>query len=366
MKTVFILGAGASVEAGAPLMPSFLKQAKQLHSNNAYGGASQEIQDVLNAAYTDLRPIHAKSTINYQNIEELFSAIDIGQLIGSFGSRPPGMIDELRKSIVVFIYRTIEETVRIPFNGKTFCAPKGYDSLAKNVRKKAETSARLGKKDVSFITFNYDTCLEFSLAYYGLGIDYGLSEQFLDSTANNYQVKVPVYKLHGSINWATCPKCKSIVPTEIDPWRHKSFIPEDMPRSERLLLASSIAGKNHTCGTRLDPLPYIVPPTWNKSSSAKDLQNVWRSAAVELGAADNIVVIGYSLPPTDMFFKYLFALGSNSDTHLDRFIVINGNGAEETRNRFEALLGPTSLAGFEVNSLVFSGAGNVIQNVLAS
>lgn len=125
MKTVFILGAGASVEAGAPLMANFLQKAKELHAKKAYGSDSTQILDVLDAAYKDLRIVQTKSTVNYRNIEELFSAIDIGQLIQCFGSRPQTKIDELRKSIVVFIYRTIEEIGTARFNGRQSKSAKG-------------------------------------------------------------------------------------------------------------------------------------------------------------------------------------------------------------------------------------------------
>ncbi len=133
MRTVFILGAGASVEAGAPTMADFLQRAKLLHTKKAYGADSPQIQDVIDAAYKDLKPVQVKSTINYKNIEELFSAIDIGQLIQCFGSRPQAKIDELRKSIVVFIYRTIEEMVQIPLTNGRIGLPKGYDRMLSTI-----------------------------------------------------------------------------------------------------------------------------------------------------------------------------------------------------------------------------------------
>jgi hypothetical protein len=365
LKTVFILGAGASVGAGAPLMADFLQKAKQLNSLGAFGATAPQIQDVLDAAYKDLRPVHVKSKIDYQNIEELFSAVDIGQLIHSFGSRSPEMIDELRRSIVTFIYRTIEQTVEIPFRNGKIGLPNGYDMLSKHVRKKIDQTARLGLSEVSFITFNYDTCLEFSLVRNGIGVDYGLGEPFLNEAENNFQIKVPVLKLHGSINWGTCPKCKMLVPSEIDPFRRVGLTDLlDEGQVLRLNLGSGISGQVHSCRTVLDPLPFIVPPTWNKSSSALGLRDVWKRAAVELGSAENIVVIGYSHPPTDMFFKYLYALGSNTDTHLEKFIVINGPDSSGTKERFEGLLGPTTSRGFEFNQLLFSGAENIIKRVL--
>ncbi len=365
MKTVFILGAGASVESGAPLMSNFVKRAKQLQAKGAYGDEGRHVQDVLDAAYTELRSVHSKSTIDYENIEELFSAIDIAQVIRRFGSRPPEKIEDLRNSIVVFIYRTIEESIRIPFDGGAIRATKGYDNIAEHASEKVRRSARLGLQEVSFITFNYDTCLELALDKCGLGVDYGLSEPFIDSFANQFQVKLPVLKLHGSINWAMCPRCDTIVATEINPWKRSGFFSMiDQGRELQLCLGRRIAGQSHACGSLLGPLPVIVPPTWNKSSGLNSLRNVWKQAAEELTTADNIMVIGYSFPTTDMFFKYLFALGSDSDTHLEKFVVVNGPGGELTRERFENLLGPMSRNGFEFYPSVFSGVSHIIKNVL--
>ncbi len=367
MKTVFILGAGASAESGAPTMPTFIQTAKELHERNAFGAASIQIQDVLDAAYKDLKLVQVKSSINYKNVEELFSAIDIAQLIHCFGTRQPARIPDLRTSIITFIFRTIEETVRIPFVNKRIGLPKGYDALSELVRKKVEQTARLGRNDVSFITFNYDTCLEFALVRQGLGIDYGLPEPFLNNDENNYQFRVPVLKLHGSINWATCPKCGTLHPTEVDPYRRAHLIHLlDSPSELKLQLGTNIAGKIHLkCGAALDPIPFLVPPTWNKSSTTSaGLQEVWRRAAKELGSAENIVVIGYSLPPTDTFFKYLFALGTDSDVHLEKFIVINGPNGQNTEARFKALLGPMTADAFKFYPFVFSGVQHILKEVL--
>ena len=77
MKTVFVLGAGASHAAGAPLMAGFLKTAKDLHAANRFGVSGPQIRNVLDAAYKDLKPVLAKAKFtNLTNIEELFSAID--------------------------------------------------------------------------------------------------------------------------------------------------------------------------------------------------------------------------------------------------------------------------------------------------
>ena len=371
MKTVFILGAGASAEAGAPLMGDFIARAKKLHAVDGFGQERAQIQDVLDAAYKDLKPVQVKSSIAYHNIEELFSAIDMGAMLNVFGSRDPSTLQALQTAVRVFIYRTIEETVRLTRVGQRIESPKGYATLAELTLEKIKRTARYGHKDVSFITFNYDTCLEFALVRAGLGVDYGLDEPFVCEHEARYQagrqVAIPVLKLHGSINWAQCLQCNVVAPTEIDFWRPVSFMDVlDQPKSLPLPVGTHIAKLQHRCGSKLDPVPVIVPPTWNKAANGDGLQSVWKRAAQELGSADNIVVIGYSMPVTDTFFKYLFALGSDSDVHLEKFVVINGTEGGQSEQRFKDLLGPMSAKAFRYHSFVFSGARKVIEEVLAA
>jgi len=367
MKTVFILGAGASVACGAPLMRNFIPVAKKLQERNVFGACSAQIQDVLNAAYKDLRTVQAKASIEYLNIEELFSAIDMGAVLGVFGSRDPKTLEDLRRAVRVFIYRTLEETVHIQRADAKIHAPPGYRELAQMTLEKMKDAVRHGRRDVSFITFNYDTCLEFALVRAGIGVDYVLGEPCLDPDEQRCAIAVPVLKLHGSINWTRCPQCKTIVATEIDPWRRAHFIDLlDQAKELKLELGSRIPMKRHGCGTALDPVPMLVPPTWNKASDSTALKEVWRRAAQELAGADNIVVIGYSFPSTDTFFRYLFALGSDSEVHLERFMILNGEHGSETVPRFANLLGPMSQRALESHDFVFAGASaqGVIRGVL--
>lgn len=365
MKTVFVLGAGASATTGAPLMANFLKTAKGLLAQNSYGNDAHHIQDVIDAAQKDLKAVFAKSNIsNITNIEELFSAIDIGQLIRSYGGRTPESIDSLRRSIVIFIYRTIEETVNIGVDQSHIEMAGDYNMLTKLVRSKLEKTAGLGRNDVSFITFNYDACLEFCLGRRGIGVDYALGERFVDTTQEASRTNVSVLKLHGSINWARCQICNKIVPTEIDPLRNVSRMQLLDTSVLRLNLGSRIAKHQHSCGSQFDPDPVIVPPTWNKSSSIKGLELVWQKAAAELASAENIIVIGYSFPKTDAFFKYLFALGSHSDTHLENMLVLSGGDSGSNGSSFSDLLGPMSSGAFKHYAFDFGGSGHLIEEIL--
>jgi len=60
---------------------------------------------------------------------------------------------------------------------------------------------------------------------------------------------------------------------------------------------------------------------------------VWKNAANELRDTKYIIIIGYSLPDSDSFFKYLLALGMLSKTQIRKIIVINPDKSTERKYR---------------------------------
>lgn len=105
--------------------------------------------------------------------------------------------------------------------------------------------------------------------------------------------------------------------------------------------------KQEHCGQPVNAArsPVVVPPTWSKMGGYREISAVWRAAAEELASAEKIVVIGYSLPPTDMFFQYLFALGTATDVPLSEFLVVDPSPA--IKERFLPFLGEGAKAEFD-------------------
>lgn len=103
-------------------------------------------------------------------------------------------------------------------------------------------------------------------------------------------------------------------------------------------LGSTLAYTEHK-GSPLKGPPVIVPPTWNKTAYHGQLSKVWSRASTEISQAENIIVIGYSLPETDSFFRYLYALGSDSSTRLRNFVVVDPDNNNEVMKRFQGLIG---------------------------
>src|SRR5580692_8277985 len=67
----------------------------------------------------------------------------------------------------------------------------------------------------------------------------------------------------------------------------------------------------------------LVPPSWDKSEYSRIMQPVWKKAVDALKAATRICVIGYSMPETDAFFKFLLALGLAENDRLYKLIVVD-------------------------------------------
>lgn len=66
-----------------------------------------------------------------------------------------------------------------------------------------------------------------------------------------------------------------------------------------------------------------MPPTWSKAQYRGLLTNVWRKASDELAQARDIVIIGYSMPEHDEFFRHLLALSLAQPLLIDSILIVD-------------------------------------------
>lgn len=258
----------------------------------------------------------------------------MGRLLNKLpGYKNAGEIEELRKSIIKFIVVTIEQ--KNLFNhkeGKIASTAKIYDEFADKILR------NIYRNNISFsaITFNYDISLDHSLSFCGIPYDYC----FRYFPPKN---KIKLIKLHGSINWGICSKCKRIMPVDFTkflikfrPSRQPDLSPDPIP----IRIGSKIGSFFHSggCRAKLKDIPLLIPPTWNKTDYHPYIKVVWKHAAIELSEAENIFIIGYSMPETDLFFKYLLGLGTiNPIKRLRKFWIFNPD--RELEKRYKKIKG---------------------------
>jgi hypothetical protein len=335
MKTVFIFGAGASRLAGGPLMYDFLDRSSSLYRQRETNFDSTDSFEDVFRAMRELSGIYEKAFLDLDNIEVLFGAIETAQLTGKFGPRTKEEdIRKLRESIITLIYKTLEAHIQFPIEGSypqsRVVAPAPYPKFMSMLKNLKENQNKKDPHEFSFLTFNYDVCLD-----YALQKNLGAFDYFLEDPPSGEGS--PLLKLHGSINWGACKKCNKVHPIALNKIQFDNLF--DNPYTLMDLGSKLTEFLKPCCEKNITGPPVLVPPTWNKTDYHLTLSRVWKKASKELGTADNIFVIGYSLPETDSFFRYLYALGSEGETPLKNFCVVDPDESGDVEKRYRSLLG---------------------------
>lgn len=339
---VFIFGAGTSTHAGAPLMADFLDKARDLRALNGSSEFEEDLHRVF-AAIAHLQSVHSKSELDIVNLESVFGAFEMAELLGI--SAYSGVVASLRHVISWTLNQSMEFKGE-PLRGNILPNSRPSPSTAYNDFAKllAALEGERPRRTAAIITFNYDIGLDYALEVNHLRPSYYIS----DSAGGG----IPLLKLHGSVNWGQCPECGCLISAPASPTlvASRSFPTYRFSKPQQFHCQKQVVD----C--------FIVPPSWNKSEGRKGLVSVWQQAAHEFATASTIVVCGYSLPETDSFFRYLYALGTVSETVLRNFWVFDPS--PEVRGRYERLMGPGARARFQPMPHPFENAVEVIRRGL--
>jgi len=154
-------------------------------------------------------------------------------------------------------------------------------------------------KPVSFITFNYDLCLENSLSKSIHNKDCFYYPNFNYRYNFNRFKRYPIYKLHGSLNW----------------WHgYDGFIRpnEDILKSIKVTKNRYFKEKSFNSWEKYQPsiipMDFLKEEFFNEQGQHRlhrHYMNLWKQAGIALGEADTIVIIGYSFPPADPHVRWL-------------------------------------------------------------
>jgi hypothetical protein len=304
-----------------------------------------------------LQQVHSKGQLDLNNIESVFTALELGRIIQKVPGLEPEEIRDRIVSLKELIVTTIESTMLFPIVEGTIqpTAPHAaFSKLISHITRDAERP-----ESVSIITFNYDIGVDIALTRSGFVPHYGLSVEAPENSS------IDLLKLHGSLNWSSEDGSGDILSFSILKYLNLDWTFYGSPIN--LLIGTNL--QKHFLdyekkGVRAEPL--IVPPSWNKSDYHSSLTSVWAKAALHLSEAKNIFIIGYSLPETDSFFRHLYALGSVGKSPLKRIAVFDPDPTGSVDGRFRNLLGPGALSRYEYIQSNFTGAIGQIQGWFAS
>ena len=320
-------------------MRDFLDVAEDLLKRDRTGEYNEDFRRVLRAR-SRLQMTHSKfATVDILNVEDVFSAIEFSELLGL-----PLLDDEgdgLGLSMRRLIAKTIEQTSVFEIPDGRPVVPSGYEGLFRLfhcMQEELDYGERL-----AVISLNYDLQMEFARSLWlWKYLVSGVVVPAFKRMADWQSPYLSLLKLHGSVDWRWCPKCRRM-PQDLPVEHFGRLLERESDRTDRYV-ADLQRNLNYQCDQCRGPVEvFVVPPVWNKTPHLEVLMPIWRQATVELGEAENIFVIGYSLPPTDYFFRLLLSLGTISESPLRRFWVFDPAPKEgAVDDRYQGLLGPAT------------------------
>lgn len=291
-RSTVILGAGASRGASfadssrqvlPPLDADFFQQAQRL-DESVFKGAGREVIEFVRDEY---------GPTNLPTLEALFTQLQgyeqfLQQFYARRGRRPGGYKKQLDHLLDL-----IPLLFRAAFN-KQRCA--WHDRIAFALR-----------KGDAVISFNYDVLIDEALARLSEGIwkaDRGYGIKLVEGAGKWSAGAKPgafprkeylrLLKPHGSLHWSV----------------------EGQPDARSLRLESDAYRQRTARGN-------IIPPTWDKTILGEwPWKPIWQEASTLLQRTRCLIVIGYSVPQTDLTSQALIR-SSLSGGNLRLVVVVN-------------------------------------------
>jgi len=304
MKTVYILGAGFSVEAGAPTQTQILPEAFSLYRHNPHNFEEDRYSIFINFLKKQLN--FSEEEFNQVELEDIFTPLDRCLTDSSqFRGISLGKIMEVRESVFYVIGRTIQLLLNQTDKSKQY-----INNFAKYLTKKSAQRANNNYRNldpVSVISTNWDILLDNSIHMainnqnHNAVVDYCCYISSRDESDESIKpgleklgqggFNVKLLKLHGSLNWLQCPRCMRIYAR----FSRKDGIRNHIDRESCRHCNTNFPEEhdNHLLTSNL------IMPTYVKDLSNPQYKIIWQNAGIEISEADKLVFIGYSLPSGD-------------------------------------------------------------------
>jgi NAD-dependent SIR2 family protein deacetylase len=319
-KTVYILGAGFSMDSGAPSQAAIIQEIFELRNAypTKYRTTVHDWVDQFDSFLKDSLLVD-EANKNWYSLEDVYTPIDKSISEGtSFREYTVEQLIELRDIFNKLIILAVRNCIVRKNKGKS-----SIRKFAKHLVKEGKLRLKNEKDDrIAVITTNWDIMLDNLINqlindepipkghdFSGV-VDYCCHISSLDE--NDHKVKPGLYalgkgrynvkflKLHGSLNWLQCPKCSRIYVKFYRKWNGGYVFDEKHCRHcERNFKTAN--NKSNQLMTNL------VMPTYLKDFRNVQHKVIWQNAGIELSEASKVVFLGYSLPQADFELKQILS-----------------------------------------------------------
>ncbi|MFD2742378.1 MULTISPECIES: hypothetical protein [Sphingobacterium] len=339
-KTVYILGAGFSMEFGAPSQANLLKAIYDLKNHSNYSKLKKRkvnmwIEELDKFIVTSLK-VSEEEKIHYP-LEDIYTPIDKSIVEGcSFKDYDIYKLFTLRNTLNNLVMLALKNEIDKAV-GKEALLEKFSQFIINQCKSRLLNES---EDRVSIITTNWDIILDNSLhrtinkdpipkghKFSGV-LDYCCYISSLDE--RDHKVKPGLYaigkgrynvkllKLHGSLNWSQCPKCSRLYVKLYQRFNGAYIFKKYYCRhcEKNYNLNKCYTNKLFT---------NLITPTFLKNLNNIQNKLVWQNAGIELSEAEKIVFVGYSLPQADFEFKQLMSRMLRKDVNIEVYLTAQDN-----------------------------------------
>ncbi|RNI32828.1 hypothetical protein EFY79_19750 [Hanamia caeni] len=317
-KTVYILGAGFSMDSGAPSQAQIIQKIYQLKESFKKNSKARPWLKKMDSFLTDQLRVSDDQKAFY-SLEDIYTPIDKSLVeMESFRELSPTKLLDLRDTLNRLVILAVRESIAKSKKDK-LTIEQFADCLVAQCKKRLEDE----KEDrVSVITTNWDIMLDNAIysrlcsdpkpkgmPFLGV-IDYccyisSLKEDADDIKPGLYALgkggyNVKLLKLHGSLNWLQCPKCQRLYVS-----LYKRFAGGYVYSKKfcRHCEKNFNEKKHYSNQLRVN----LITPTFLKNLNNIQNKLIWQNAGIELSEASKVVFMGYSFPLADFEFKQLLS-----------------------------------------------------------
>lgn len=349
---VLILGAGFSYSAGIPLMKGFVERMWEfaIRGTNEGKPLSKEDHEILKNAIkvrNELDRYHGRVAFDDRNIEDILSILSFNALGGT------GTDTKKLNWIIKAITRTIELTCSVRRSDNYLKIEDFGPSVYREFWHQLFKISKSGLNIPTILTFNYDLVLERSLIQTLVNDKYfarnkpfpsaGVSLKYHYDNLKDYYyiIKYDNQRAHGGGN-TNFTTIQQIVPEKEEYFENIELLklhgslnfPSKKPNNPTLHSLTEVVDR-----------PYVLPPIFNKLSNNKPLK-MWKIALQRLRMAKNVIIVGYSLPRTDIYMQYFLKAALGPNLNLNKIFIFDpvlfkDNGeSEDMKRRYEECFSP--------------------------
>ncbi|HSR67624.1 MAG TPA: SIR2 family protein [Acidobacteriota bacterium] len=344
MDEIYILGAGASFEHGAPLTKDILPYALKLDEGD-------ERLQIVRCFLKDIFHFDAEQAADdedsFPSLVDALSVVDLAldrheNLAKNYDQKK---LREVRQALEYAVFRSLEHSLSSQTSNQR---PRSKATLDLIHKLNADSKAAI-------ISLNYDVIVDIALfrrtdQYFEFEsasterledveastqrIDYGVefaNFEKVEATVAEPGQGFPLYKLHGSFNWLLSKVTGNLYYGGLQKAVGVLYGGdiESLYREGAQLFGEQVSA--------LEPI--LVTPTHLKDLRNPHLAGIWRKAEMALRQAKRVIFIGYSLPGDDMHIKYLLKRSLETNPHRRRAEIVVVNPSKWDQSNFRKFFG---------------------------